>query len=52
MRLRCGLDRAALSRRQRVPLPLAEIHAIRASLTLALEAVGGAKATLEKYGSG
>jgi predicted nucleic acid-binding Zn ribbon protein len=42
--------RAAKSRRRRVPLPVAEARAIRASLTTALEAVCKAKATLEKYG--
>jgi len=35
-----------------VPLPVAEARAIRADLTRALEAVWGAKATLEKYGGG
>ena len=44
--------RAAKSRRKRVPLPVAEARAIRADLTRALEAVWGAKATLEKYGGG
>jgi hypothetical protein len=33
-------------------LPVAEAQAIRAALRTALEAVGEAKATLEKYGSG
>ena len=35
-----------------VPLPVAEAKNIRASLTLALDAVWEAKATLEKYGGG
>jgi|OpeIllAssembly_1097287.scaffolds.fasta_scaffold2229890_2 predicted nucleic acid-binding Zn ribbon protein len=38
-----GKCRAILSRRRRVPLPMAEAKAIRASLTAALEA-------LERYG--
>jgi len=42
--------RAAKSRRQRVPLPVAEAKMIRESLTTALEAVWEAKATLERYG--
>jgi hypothetical protein len=42
--------RAALCRRKRVPLPVAEYQDIRASLTAALEAVWEAKATLERYG--
>ena len=42
--------RATKSRRKRVPLPVADWRAIRASLTAALEAVWEAKATLEKYG--
>jgi len=44
--------RAKKSRRARVPLPVAEAKNIRARLTLALEAVWEAKATMEKYGSG
>jgi len=44
--------RAVKSHGQRVPLPVAEARAIRADLTRALEAVWGAKATLEKYGGG
>ena len=43
--------RAAKSRRQRVPLPVAEAKMIRESLTTALEAVWEAKAMLEKYGA-
>jgi predicted nucleic acid-binding Zn ribbon protein len=42
--------RVAKSRRQRVPLPVAQT--IRASLTIALDAVCEAKRTLEKYKSG
>ena len=44
--------RARKSRLARIPLPVAEAKAIRASLTAALEAVWEAKATLEKYGEG
>ena len=42
--------RAALSRRKRIPLPVAEAREIRASLTMILEAAYEAKATLERYG--
>lgn len=44
--------RATKSRRKRVPLPVTEWRDIRASLMAALDAVGEAKATLEKYGNG
>ena len=44
--------RVAKSRRKRVPLPVAEVQAIHAGLTRALEIVWEAKATLEKYGGG
>ncbi len=40
--------RAATSRRARVPFPVAEAKAIRASLTTALEAVWEAKAILQR----
>ena len=43
--------RAAKSRGRRVPLPIAEAKAIRASLATALEAVSDAKTTLERYGN-
>jgi len=41
-----------LGRRRRVPLPTGEVQTIRAGLTRALELVGEAQATLEKYGGG
>jgi hypothetical protein len=41
--------RATKSRRKRAPLPVGEWRDIRASLTVALEAVWEAKATLERY---
>jgi predicted nucleic acid-binding Zn ribbon protein len=44
--------RAALSRRKRVALPVAEAKEIRAKLAMILDAAWEAKATLEKYGGG
>jgi predicted nucleic acid-binding Zn ribbon protein len=42
--------RAALSRREKVRLPVAEARAIQARLRMALEALAEANATLERYG--
>jgi predicted nucleic acid-binding Zn ribbon protein len=44
--------RATKTRTRRVPLPVSEAQAIRASLTAIIDAAWEAKATLEMYGCG